>query len=196
MAGIPVQELTDPQAGRVDAVPSRRVGGREPGTGQVLPTGDMPRVREAVRQPGGSKQPGNVVAHAAYGRDRREVRGALHPPPSRRRAPDRGQRERGEQQDQSCPEQRRERLPASSTIRSATAVTESEEPPRDPARGDRESAAGPRSGERPAGRERSRLSGGDPCRQAAELQLADGQGGQRALRRKGDEQAAAGDGKV
>ena len=83
----------------IDAVPSRRLVGRAPRAGEIPAARNVARVRRSIGQPGRRQQPRQLVAHAARGRERGEVRGPLHPGLAGDRAADRDQHQADAEQD-------------------------------------------------------------------------------------------------
>jgi hypothetical protein len=68
------------------------------------------RVRRSIGQAGRRQQPRQLVAHAARGRERGEVRGPLHPGLAGDRAADRDQHQADAEEDGGGAQDRRERL--------------------------------------------------------------------------------------
>ncbi len=102
----------DRQQRGLDAVALRRPERRRLGALQVLRAREVARVRRAVREPGGGQRSRQVVAHAARGRERREVGRALHPPLPGYGPADRGQHQRAADDRKRRREHGRQRLAA------------------------------------------------------------------------------------
>src|SRR5262249_29211955 len=119
------------------------------------------------------------------------VRRPLHPRLPGGGAPERGQRESGEDQDQPGTEQRRERLPtlvAQGTL--GGFWPETQQATRRPSGDLREPAARASAGERAPRAQRRRGTGHHSRRKPAPAELADCERRERALARQRDEQAS------
>ena len=178
---------------RIGAVPPRCIDRRESRPVEVLTAREVARIRRAARQAGGREQPGQVVAHAPRGRERRQIRGPLDPTLPGDRAPDRREHERGEDEDEAAAEHSRQSLPTlPGSLRAAgVRLPQAEQRPEDRwAPSDARPRAG--SGERATRGQRRRRTGGDSGAEALPGQLIDGERGKRALRGERDEDHSPG----